>query len=65
MRDAGRVADSVARSLKSDPPIPSPDIVQLDQQFHLDLSTAVGESLEVVEQRAVQALTAHALHGRR
>ncbi|GAB2660032.1 GntR family transcriptional regulator [Prescottella soli] len=111
--------------LKSDPPIPSPDIVQLDQQFHLDLSTAagnaaltralatvnsqirlvrmydyrtperveatviehlaiveqvldgelagaltalhahVGESLEIVEQRAVQALTAHALHARR
>ncbi|WP_433611485.1 GntR family transcriptional regulator [Prescottella agglutinans] len=110
--------------LKAEPPRPSPDIVQLDQQFHLDLSTAagnpaltralatvnsqirlvrmydyrtperveatvsehlaiveqvldgelagalaalhahVGESLEVVEQRAVHALTAHALHGR-
>ncbi|RVW02728.1 GntR family transcriptional regulator [Rhodococcus xishaensis] len=111
--------------LKAAPPEPSPDIVQLDQQYHLDLSTAtgnpalaralanvnsqirlvrmydyqtpervdatvtehltiveqildgeltaalaslrehVGESLEVVEQRAVQAVTAHALHGRR
>lgn len=28
--------------LKADPPDPSPDIVQLDQQFHLDLSTAAG-----------------------
>ncbi|MCA1008853.1 GntR family transcriptional regulator [Rhodococcus hoagii] len=111
--------------LKADPPEPSPDIVQLDQQFHLDLSTAagnpaltralatvnsqirlvrmydyqtrervdatvtehlgiveqildgelagalaslhahVGDSLDVVEQRAISAITAHALHGRR
>lgn len=113
------------RALETDPPAPSPDIVQLDQQFHLELSTAagnpaltralatvnsqirlvrmydyqspervratvtehvaiveqildgdltgaletlhghVGESLDVVEQRAVQAVTAHALRGRR
>jgi len=111
--------------LKAHPPEPSPDIVLLDQQFHLDLSTAagnpaltralatvnsqirlvrmydyrtpervdatvtehlgiveqildgelagalaslhahVGDSLTVVEQRAVGAITAHALHGRR
>ncbi|PTR22843.1 GntR family transcriptional regulator [Rhodococcus sp. OK519] len=111
--------------LRADPPEPSPDIVQLDQQFHLDLSTAagnpaltralatvnsqirlvrmydyqtrdrvdatvsehldiveqildgelagalaalhahVGESLGVVEERAIRAVTAHALHGRR
>ncbi|MGF7122663.1 GntR family transcriptional regulator [Rhodococcus sp. AG1013] len=111
------------RDLKADPPAPSRDIVQLDQQFHLDLSTAagnpaltralaavnsqirlvrmhdyqtpervestitehlaiveqvldgeldgalaalhahVGESLDVVEERAVHAVTAHALHG--
>ncbi|AVP68027.1 GntR family transcriptional regulator [Prescottella equi] len=111
--------------LQADPPEPSPDIVQLDQQFHVDLSTAagnpaltralttvnsqirlvrmydyqtpervdatvtehleiverildgelsgalaalhahVGGSLDVVEQRAVRAITAHALHGRR
>lgn len=28
--------------LKADPPDPSPDIVRLDQRFHLDLSTAAG-----------------------
>ncbi|WP_242676645.1 GntR family transcriptional regulator [Rhodococcus sp. ABRD24] len=111
-------------ALAADPPEPSPDIVQLDQQFHLDVSTAagnpaltrtlatvnsqirlvrmydyrtpervratidehlmivgqildgdlgralsslhahVGDSFDVVEARAVQAITAHALHGR-
>ena len=111
--------------LAADPPDPSPDIVELDQQFHVDLSRAagtpalartletvnsrirlvrmydyqtservdatitehlaiveqvldgdyaaahvalrthVGESLEVVEQRALHAITAHARHGRR